>query len=377
MELYQKEKKGISVFQLTNNMVAWKDIEETKWLKEVNSQALQMSLRNLDNAYTRFFRNKKGFPKFKNKGNRDSFCCPQHSRLEGDKLFVPKFKEGIKTIVHRELSGEIKSATISKTPSGKYFASILTEDGKVESKTKKPKENRTLGIDLGITNYLTDSEGKTVGNPRHLKQKLHSLKRASKKLSRKQKGGKNREKQKKRVAILHEKVANSRKDFLHKLTKKLVENQDYDSIAMEDLAVKDMMERAGNGKKGMNRAIGDCGWGMFRELLTYKSKWYGKNLLFIGRFDPSSKLCSCGYLNQSLTLKDRTWECPECKITHNRDILAAQNIKRFAFCKQNTSSKEISVPQELRKPVCRKANKTLLEFPVRGTLKKEASMALA
>ena len=369
MEFYQKEKKGISVFKLTNDMAKWKDNEETSWLKEVNSQALQMSLRNLDAAYTKFFRDKKGFPKFKNKSSRNSFCNPQGTRIVDNKLVIPKFKKGIPIVLHRELTGEIRSSTVSKTPSGKYFVSILVEDSKVEPKPKKPNEKRTLGIDLGLTNYLTDSNGNTVENPRHLKWKLKKLQRAQRKMSRKKLGSKNRDKQRRKVVVLHEKVTNCRKDFLHKLTKKLVESQDYDSIAMEDLDIIGMLSK----KTKLNRHIADAAWGEFKTLLTYKCRWYGKNLLEIGRFEPSSKLCPCGTL-ASLTLADRVWTCKNCGETHKRDELAAKNIRRFAFCKQNTK-KDNLVPQELREHrVGRKVNKKKpLEFSVRKTSKKEAS----
>lgn len=340
--LYKAKKKGISVFDLMKEMKKLKEYEETKWLKEVNSQALQESLCNLDNAFTRFFRYKKGFPRFKSKSNKQSFTNTQNTKVLGDKLYIPKFKKGIDIVLHRKLEGKIKSSTVTKTPTNKYFVSILTEDNKETPKTKQLKENRTLGIDLGLTNYLTDSNSKIVENPRHLKKKLHALKRAQKSLSRKQKNSHNQEKQKLRVARLYEKVTNSRKDFLHKLTRKLVENQNYDSIAMENLDVVGLLQK---GKKNkLSRHISDASWGQFRNLLEYKCRWYGKNLLFIGRFEPSSKLCTCGNL-ANLTLKDREWTCSKCGETHNRDKLAAQNIKHFAFCKQNTKN----IGQELSK----------------------------
>lgn len=374
MALYEKEKKGVSVFALTNQMAEWKDCKETEWLKEVNSQALQMSLRFLDAAYTNFFKKRASFPKFKSKhDNNQSFCNPQNTTVdwENGTVSFPKFKEGIKAVLHREFEGTIKSSTVSKTPSGKYFVSILVETDDVPKKCKNPREDKTLGIDLGIKDFATFSDGTVIGNPKHLKRRQKSLKRAQRKLSRKKKGSKNRDKQRKKVAILHEKVSNCRKDFLHKVTHNLAENQGYSSLAIEDLDVKEMM---GKGKKNkLSKSIADAGWGMFRQFLTYKCERAGKNLLVIGRFDPSSKLCTCGYLNNSLALKDREWDCPECKKHHKRDVLAAQNIKRFAFCKQNTR-KDNLVPQELREL---SARNTPLETRVSGSLKKEASTALA
>lgn len=378
MSLYQDEKRGISVFNLMKKIAKLKDCEETKWLREVNSQALQASSVNLDKAYTNFFKKRSAFPKFKSKfDSHQSFCNPQFTRVDfrNNNIYIPKFKGGIKAVLHREFEGKIKSSTVLKTPSGKYFISILVETDFENPKCKKACEDKTLGIDLGIKNFATLSDGKVINNPRHLSKKLKSLKRAQRKLSRKKKGSRNRDKQRKKVAILHEKVANSRKDFLHKVTHQLVENQDYTSLAIEDLDVAGMLKK---GKKNkLSRHIADAGWGMFRQFLTYKCEERGKNLLVIGRFEPSSKLCPCGYLNNKLSLKDREWDCPSCNAHHNRDELAAKNIKHFAFCKQNTSKEKISVGQELTKPVSRKRNKKPLESDVSCSLKKETSMALA
>ena len=368
--LYKKEKKGISVFQLSKEMVKWKDEEEMKWLKEVNSQALQMSLRFLDVAYTNFFKKRAAFPKFKSKhNNRQSFCNSQNTKISWDsnKVYIPKFRDGIRVILHRKIEGKIKSSTVSKTPSGKYFISILVEQDKNNLKLPKPKETKTLGIDLGIKNFATFSDGTIIENPKFLSKKLRQLKRQQRKLSRKKKGSNNRNKQRLKVAKSHEKVANSHKDFLHKLTHQITEKQGYTSIAIEDLNVRDMIEK---GKKNkLSKHISDIGWGYFRQFLTYKCERAGKNLLVIGRFEPSSKLCLCGYLNKNLTLKDREWDCPECKQHHKRDELAAQNIKHFAFCKQNTNKKNL-IPQELRKS-------TPLEIRVSESLKKETAMTLA
>jgi putative transposase len=376
--LYQNKEKGISVFNLMKEMAKWKDCEETKWLSEVNSLALQASLVNLDKAYTNFFKKRAAFPKFKSKfDNNQSFCNPQSTTVDFDenRVFVPKFKSGIRAVLHRKFQGKIKSSTVSKIPSGKYFISVLVETDVENPKCKKPKQDKTTGIDLGIKDFATLSDGTVISNPRHLSKKTKALRRQQRKLSRKKKGSKNRAKQRIKVARLHEKVANARKDFLHKVTHGIVENKDYSSVAIEDLNVAEMLKK---GKKNkLSRSISDASWGMFRTFLTYKCERAGKNLLVIGRFEPSSKLCPCGHLNSSLTLKDREWDCPNCKQHHNRDLLAAKNIKHFAFCKQNTSKDKILVGQELSEPVSRKTNKTPLETRVSGSLKKEASMALA
>jgi len=375
--LYQKDKKGISVFGLINEMVKWKADQETIWLNEVNSQALQMSLKHLDIAYTNFFKKRSAFPKSKSKhDNNYSFCNPQNTKVDfnNNSISFPKFKEGVKAVLHRKFEGKIKSSTVSKTPSGKYFISILVEEEIDNIKCVEPTEDRTVGIDLGIKDFATLSNGEIIRNEKFLSKKLKKLKREQRKLSRKKKGSKNRDKQRVVVAKLHEKVSNSRKDFLHKVTSKLVKNQNCNSLAIEDLDVANMVKK---GKKNkLSKHIADVGWGSFRQFLTYKCERFGKNLLVIGRFEPSSKLCFCGFLNKDLTLKDREWDCPACKIHHKRDELAAKNIKRFAFCKQNTYN-EILIPQELRESVGLKTNKKPLDHSVSRGTKKEASMTLA
>lgn len=372
--LYQNEKKGISVFNLMKEMAKWKHLEETAWLKEVNAQSLQMSLRNLDIAYTNFFKKRTNYPKFKSKyDNNQSFCNPQATIINWteNKVTIPKFKNGIKAVLHRKFEGKIKSSTASRTPSGKYYISILVENENEHPQTKAPDENKTLGIDLGIKDFATFSNGTVVQNPKFLSKKLKFLKRQQRKLSRKKRGSNNRNKQRLKVAKIHEKIANARKDFLHKVTSSIVKNQDYSSVAIEDLAVAEMVKK---GKKNkLSRHIMDVGWGMFRTFLTYKCEREGKNLLIIGRFDPSSKLCSCGHLNNDLALKDREWACPVCKVHHKRDVLAAQNIKRFAFCKQNTYKDEVKTSNNKNNLVGRESSEfTPLDRNDGSGLKREA-----
>lgn len=336
IKFYEKEKKSLSLFKLINEVPKWKKQEETKWLNDISAQSLQSSLRNLDIAYTKFFKQKIGFPKFKNKSSKQSFTNPQKTKVNfnNSKVYIMKFKEGIKCIFDRKFTGKIKSSTVSKTPTGKYFISILVEENIDNPIPPKSLKNKTLGIDLGIKNYLTDSNGEVVENPRFFSKKLKMLRRQQRKLSRKKKGSSNREKQRKVVARVYEKVTNVRNDFLHKLTTKLAKNQGYTSIAIEDLDVQSLLSK---GKKNkLSCHITDAAWGTFRKFLEYKCQWYGKNLLVIGRFEPSSKLCTCGHLNSKLKLKEREWECEKCGAFHLRDVLAAQNIRRFAFCKQNT-----------------------------------------
>lgn len=337
--LYQQEKRGISVFEIDKQMTKWKQDEETAWLTEVSAQALQSSLRGLDTAFTRFFKQISAYPNFKSKHcGHQSFSNPQGTRIDPDsqRVVIPRFKEGIRCAISQDIgSGTIKTSTVSRTPSGKHYISILVEHEGDLPAPPAPTEARTLGLDLGIKSYLTDSTGTKVDNPRTLARHLKRLRRAQRRLSRRTKVSANRDKARHRVALIHERISNIRSDFLHKLTRRLVDNQDYDSFAIEDLAVQNMME---TGSRSMSRSIGDASWAEFRRQLTYKTAWKGKNVLVIGRFEPSSRTCDrCGQINRGLTLADRTWMC-SCGAEHDRDILAARNIRRFAFCEQNTQS---------------------------------------
>lgn len=294
--------------------------EECTWLKEINSQSLQQPIRNLDNAFTRFFKGQGNFPKFKKKSNGGSFNIPQNVSLENGKLIIPKFKKGIDIVLHRPIKGEIRQATISKTPTGKYFVSILCETGDPIKPKATIKENTTVGIDLGIKTYLVSSDGKEFDNPKFLRKAQCKLKFVQRKYS-KHKG----KRTKHRLAILHEKVVNQRKDFLHKTSTQLI--RDNQSVAIEDLAVSNMLK---NHK--LAQSITDAGWSTFVTMLEYKAEWYGKNILKIGRFEPSSKLhANCGHINKNLTLSDREWNCPKCGDVVSRDVNAAINIKSFAL----------------------------------------------
>jgi putative transposase len=329
MKAWTKDKKSLSRFDIQADLPALKKAEDTKWLKEVNSQSLQASLEHLDRAYTKFFKEKKGFPKFKNKHkSKQSFSIPQHTDVNFEKclLLVPKMKP-IEIRLHREFKGKIKTITIKKISTNKYFASILVETKDLVKKSKTIKANTAIGLDLGIKDFAVLSTGEKISNPKILKQYEHKLKKAQQKVSKRAKGGKNREKAKLGVAKVHEKITNTRKDFLHKLSHKLTHENQVNSIVIEDLNVSGMIK---NHK--LAKSISDCSWSEFVRQLEYKSKWYGKNLIKIGRFEPSSKLCSdCGAINQELTLKDREWACKSCGIIHDRDINAAINIKNIGL----------------------------------------------
>jgi len=317
---YDGNKINLSYFDLTKQLPDLK--KECAWLKEINSQSLQAPIRNLDNAFTRFFKCQGNFPRYKSKWKgKQSFHVPQKVKVEDDKLLIPKFrKEGIKIKLHRPLDGTIKSATISRTPTGKYFVSIFCETGTECLPKKKVEKEAILGVDLGIKHFLITSDGEVVGNPKYLRKAESKLKYVQRKYS-KYKGTRTKHK----LAKLHEKVANQRRDFLHKQSSKLVKENH--SIAIEDLNVKGMLKN-----HCLAKSISDVGWSMFTTMLKYKCEWYGVNLLKIGRFEPSSKTCSnCGKVNKELTLKDREWTCKGCETTHDRDINAAINIKNFAL----------------------------------------------
>jgi putative transposase len=330
-EAWTERKENITRYQLSATIPELKKAEETAWLKEVNSQSLQAALVNLDMAYTRFFREKKGFPKFKSKHHRQSFQVPQSGEVGEDFVKIPKIGK-IKASISRQVEGRIKTITISKTPTGKYFASVLVEDG-LEPPEKLPvTEEGTVGIDLGITHYAVLSTGEKVKNPRHLKKRLHRLRRAQRRLSKRIKGSNNRAKQRRVVARIHERVKNTRNDFLHKLTTRLVNDSQVDSLAIEDLAVANMCKN-----HRLARSTADAGWGTFRKFLEYKAERAGKNVLVIGRFEPSSKTDhKTGACLPDLKLSDRVIRHADGTATC-RDLNAALNIKRFALHPQNKS----------------------------------------
>ena len=313
-EEYLNNKKSLNYYDQAKELTQLKKKEETNWLKEINSQTLQFSLNCLDLAYQGFFNKRTKFPNFKSKRSRNSFTVPQFVKVKNGKLFIPKFK-GIKMIMERKIEGKIGKATISKTPSGKYFVSILVE------KEYNPvnKTNKSVGIDLGLKDFLVLSTGSKIKNGRFLKHYEHQLKLNQKSLSRKTKGSNRYENQRLKVARIHEKISNSRMDLIHKVSLNLVRN--YDQIFLEDLNVKGMVK---NHK--LSKSISDVSWSKFVEVLTYKSNWNDKEVIKVGRFFPSSKTCnSCGWINNSLTLNERTWTC-KCGLEVDRDLNAAKNI---------------------------------------------------
>ena len=342
--LYEKTGESISCNKLTTGMlIELKSDPSKEWLHEVYSQCLQMALRNLDNAFTKFFREKKGFPKFKSKHKSVQSCqFPQNVKIdfEKNKIKFPKIG-GLKVKLSRKFKGNIKTTTISKTSTNKYYVSVLVDNGKELPKKVKVKKETTIGIDLGIKDFCILSNGEKVQNPKYLKNNLDRIKVLQRRASKKKKGSQNRMKANRRLALKHEYVRNVRMDFLHKLSSRLI--RDNQTICLEDLNIEGMLK---NHK--LAQSISDVSWSQFVDFLKYKSDWYGKNIVQIGRFEASSKTCSvCGWIKKDLTLKDREWKCEKCGTEHDRDLNAAVNIKKFGlitwkkYANYNYSGKEL------------------------------------
>ena len=306
------KKKHLNYYDCANQLTDLK--KKNEWLKEANSQSLQQTLKDLDTSYNRFFKKQSGFPNFKSKKNKQSFRIPQFFELNENQISFPKFKEGIKTIVHREIKGNIKYAVISKTKTEKYFVSITTD---YEVK-KKRTSNNSIGIDLGIKDFAVSSDGKKYNL--ELKRNDSKIKFLHRKLSKKKNGSNNKKKARLQLALQYEKAENRKQDFQHKLSNKLCKENKL--IAIEDLNIKGMVKN-----HCLAKSISNQSWYSFITKLEYKSERYSGKIEKTNRFYPSSKTCSnCGYINQDLTLKNREWTCKECGVKHDRDILASQNI---------------------------------------------------
>lgn len=320
-ELYEAKKESMNKIACNNyvNQVLKKEYE---WLKEVDKFALTNSVYNMDSAYQKFFKENTGYPKFKSKrDNKKSYSTNSTNNnievsFDNNKIKLPKLK-WIVAKVHREFTGKIKSATISQVPSGKYFVSVLVETEYI------PLESTgcVVGIDLGIKDLLITSDGDKFDNIRTTKKYEDKLAKEQRKLSHKQKGSENWNKQRIKVARIHEKIHNTRSDNLHRISHKLI--SDNQVIVSEDLAVSNMVKN-----HNLAKAISDCGWYELTRQLQYKSDWNERQYIKIGRFVPSSQLCSdCGYQNKDTKdLSVREWTCPSCGVVHDRDINAAKNI---------------------------------------------------
>ncbi|MGL4759055.1 MAG: RNA-guided endonuclease TnpB family protein [Patescibacteria group bacterium] len=388
---------SISIYEIKKLLPIWKKLEENgeltfSFLNNVNSLSLQQSILNLDKGFQRFFKKQGGFPKFKSKKRgKQSFTVPQNTIVdfETGTVSIPKFKTGIKAVFHRQFQGDIKSSTISLLLSGKYEISILVdtkdEKGNVIEIPKPIEkdiitENQVVGIDLGLKEFLITSNGEKVDNPIFLRRSLRRLKRLQRIHARRNKKAvkvfeytidtdyhtnkenkvpiltksgnhkytlklsKNSRKSQIRLTKYHYKVSCQRNDFLHKESRKLVNNNSFNCFAVEDLMIQNMQKN-----RKLSRAISDVSWYSFQTKLEYKTKWEGKHLIKVNTFFPSSKLCSkCNFKNTELKLKDRIWTCPDCLTKHDRDINAAINIKKQGF---HLLTSSINEPRKTKKKI--------------------------
>ena len=350
IETYKETGKGLGRSALNSLLPLLKKDEETLWLGECYSQVLQAVTLNLTTAYKNFFEGRAKFPQFKSKRGKQSIQFPQGVKVEGRAVKLPKIGS-VKAKLHRSIEGKIKTVTLSLDPSGKYFASILTD---VEGELPKSStDGRVVGVDLGLTHFAIVSDGNKVSkydNPRHQRKHQKNLKRKQQKLSRKQKGSNSRNKYRRFVAKVHERVSNSRQDFLHKLSRKLVnENQ---VVVVENLHVKGMVRN-----HNLAKAIADAGWGTFTNFLAYKLEQKGGRLVEIDRWFPSSKLCSnCYHSCDELPLDLREWTCSSCGTHHDRDGNAATNIRAEGIRMLKTDGTAVSaVGGEVRPRLGRKS----------------------
>ncbi|MBF2087379.1 MAG: IS200/IS605 family element transposase accessory protein TnpB [Synechococcales cyanobacterium K44_A2020_017] len=315
-ETYRETGKGLSAYTVKKLLPQLK--QEHEWLKEPYSQCLQSAVLNLSQAFVNFFEGRSKYPRFKTKHGRQSIQYPQNVKLEGGWLVLPKMGN-VAAKVHRPIEGKIKTVTITMNPDGRHFAALCLDDG--SEKPLASADGKAVGIDLGLTHVVITSDGSKFDNPRHIAKHQRNLKRKQRKLSGKQKGSNRRRKARTLVARVHQKIANSRNDFLHKLSRKMVdENQ---VIIVENLTVRNMVKN-----HCLAKSISDAGWGRFCTMLKYKAEQDGKVYQEVDRFFPSSHLCHVTLLPiEKMGLSIRSFECPHCGQRHDRDVNAAINIR--------------------------------------------------
>ena len=315
-DYYATNKKGLPLSVLYTELKDLKQQPETAWLREMDSQALQQVLQDLDKAFQAFFAKRSGYPQFKSKKlDRPRFRIPQRVTIAGTFVQVPKIGR-IRARIHRPVEGVTKSATLKQEPDGHWYVAFVVEQAAAE-RTERPVTTH-VGVDLGLKTFAVLSDGGHVANPRYYRTQMRKLRCAQRVLSRRIKGSRNRTKARQRVAYLHQKVKQQRADFLHKVTSHLVNH--FDLVSIEDLSVR------GLARTKLSTNVLDASWGAFRQFLTYKAERRGTYLMVIRRFYPSSRLCpACGAINADLALADRSWVC-SCGVVHDRDLNAARNI---------------------------------------------------
>jgi len=321
------EKSSLNYFDTTNMLTELK--KQYPWLYEVNAQSLQMSLRFLDNAFKNFFHHNTEHPKFRKKGKNDYFAVPQHIRIKGNRVCFPKFKEGLYFKGSEEKLSEIKeiSQILITKDAGDYYCSIIYEKEDNAPERKPLSAENSVGIDLGVEKFATLSDGIAVENPIFVEKVEKRINKLQKQLSRKRKGSNNRGKLILKLQKAYRKLRNMREDFLDKVSTAIAKR--YDTIIMEDLNVQGMMRN-----HHVSKSLSDVSFYAFRLKLEWKATKYGKNLILIGRFDPSSKLCSnCGNIKHDLRLSDRIYHCEVCGLIIDRDYNASKNIRKIGLIK--------------------------------------------